>query len=364
MIAFKETLQLMFRKKQIQKQSILLTLLSSLFVGLIACQPSSQTSTESTTSSSKDMPGAGVKVRSSSDTTTEGLFMTEIVNIGLEKLGYKTATIKQLSIPLAHTGVSNGDLELYGYHWEKLHTQFFEKSGGEQKLKRVGVLVPNILQGYQIDKKTAEQYNISTIDQLKDPEIAKLFDSDGDGKANLTGCNAGWGCELVIEHQLDAYELRETVEHDQGEYDTLLANTVVRYQQGKPILYYAYVPHWSASVLKPDQDTIWLEVPFTSLPEAQGNVTEKETSINGKNRGFAVDKIRVLANKEFIEANPAAKRLLELISIPIEDVNTQQKLVQNGENRPQDIRRHAEEWVQKNQQQFDSWVEAAKEAVQ
>ncbi|MEL7039297.1 MAG: glycine betaine/L-proline ABC transporter substrate-binding protein ProX [Cyanobacteria bacterium J06592_8] len=354
----------MLQTKRVPQKSILLSLLFSLLVGLIACQPSSQTSTESTTSSSGEMPGTGVKVRSSSDTTTEGLFMTEIVNIGLEKLGYETEAIKQLSIPLAHTAVSNGDLELYGPHWQKLQTQFFEKSGGDQKLERVGLLVKNVLQGYKIDQKTAEQYNISTIDQLKDPEIAKLFDSDGDGKANLTGCNAGWGCELVIEHQLDAYELRDTVEHDQGEYDTLLANTVVRYQQGKPILYYAYVPHWSASVFKPDQDTIWLEVPFTSLPKAQGNVTEKETSFEGKNRGFAIDNIRILTNKNFLEANPAAQRLFELMSISIEDVNAQQKLVQNGENRPEDIRRHAEEWVQKNQQKFDSWVETAKQAVQ
>jgi glycine betaine/proline transport system substrate-binding protein len=66
-------------------------------------------------------------------------------------------------------------------------------------------------------KKTAEQYNISSLDQLLDPEIAKLFDSDGDGKANLTGCNAGWGCESVVEHHLEAYELQDTVEHDQGE---------------------------------------------------------------------------------------------------------------------------------------------------
>ncbi|MEL7039815.1 MAG: glycine betaine ABC transporter substrate-binding protein, partial [Cyanobacteria bacterium J06592_8] len=126
----------------------------------------------------------------------------------------------------------------------------------------------------------------------------------------------------------------------------------------------AYVPHWLASVLKPDQDAIWLEVPFTSLPKAQENVTEAETSFQGKNLGFAVDNVRVLANKEFLEANPAAQRLFEQITIPIEDVNAQEQLIHNGENRPKDIRRHAEEWVQKNQQQFDSWIEAAKQAVQ
>lgn len=44
-----------------------------------------------------------------------------------------------------------------------------------------------------IDKKTAEQYHITSIDQLKDPQIAKLFDTNNDGKADLTGCTPGMG---------------------------------------------------------------------------------------------------------------------------------------------------------------------------
>jgi glycine betaine/proline transport system substrate-binding protein len=59
--------------------------------------------------------------------------------------------------------------------------------------------------------KTAEQYHIKSIDQLKDPKIAKLFDTNGDGKADLTGCTPGWGCEAVINHQIDAYGLSKTV---------------------------------------------------------------------------------------------------------------------------------------------------------
>jgi glycine betaine/proline transport system substrate-binding protein len=101
------------------------------------------------------------------------------------------------------------------------------------------------------------------------PKFAKLFDTDGDGKANLMGCDAGWVCESVINHHLKAYELEDTVEHNQGQYSALMAEMVTRYQQGKPILYYAWNPHWVASVLEVDKDVIWLEVPFTALPQNQ-----------------------------------------------------------------------------------------------
>jgi glycine betaine/proline transport system substrate-binding protein len=84
------------------------------------------------------------------------------------------------------------------------------------------------------------------MEQLQDPEIAALFDTDGDGKANLTGCNPGWGCELVIEHQLDEYGLRDTVQHDQGQYFALIADTITRYEQGEPILFYTWTPYGSA----------------------------------------------------------------------------------------------------------------------
>ncbi len=354
----------MFYTKWIFQPYIFRTIFSTLLMGLVACQPTSQTATTSTTTSAEKMPGSGIKVRSSTGTSSEGLFMTEIINIGLEKLGYQTTEIKQLTPPIYYTAVSNGDLDFMGATWEKLHAGLYENSGGDQKLERIGIVMANGLQGYQIDKKTADQYNISSLDQLQDPEIAKLFDSDGDGKANLTGCNAGWVCALVIEHHLEAYELQDTVEHNQGEYETLLIDTLTRFREGKPILYYAYVPHWSASILEVDKDAVWLEVPFTALPEGQENVTEQETSFEGKNLGFSVDQVKVLANKEFIDNNPAAKRFFELVSIPIEDINQQQKLVYDGEKDSEYIRRHAEEWVQENQQQFDSWVEEAAETVQ
>ena len=67
--------------------------------------------------------------------------------------------------------------------------------------------------GYLIDKKTADQYHITNIEQLKDPKLARLFDTNGDGKADLTGCT-GWGCEAVINHQIEAYKLSDTVVHN------------------------------------------------------------------------------------------------------------------------------------------------------
>ncbi|MEM9276761.1 MAG: glycine betaine/L-proline ABC transporter substrate-binding protein ProX [Cyanobacteria bacterium P01_F01_bin.143] len=343
-------------KLQAKKQSLQILLLF-LLTFLIACQPTIKSTIEPAEKQTLDK---NIKVSSGTGVSTYGVFITEVINIALEELGYQTQPIKQLDVPIVHVAVSNGDLDFYSNHWEKLHNKFFIENGGEEQFQRVGTVIADTLQGYQIDKKTADKYKISSLDQLKNPQIAQLFDSDGDGKANLTGCNPGWGCELVIEHHLDVYGLRDTVAHDQGNYDTLMADVIARQQQGEAVLYYVYTPSWVPIALEQDQEVIWLEVPFTSLPQEQGAVSEQDTVADGKNLGIAVDRVRVLANKNFLTANPTAKRLFEMIAIPLEDINAQQKLVQDGENSSKDIRRHAEDWVKKNQEKFSGWLEEAR----
>ncbi|MGK7876638.1 MAG: glycine betaine/L-proline ABC transporter substrate-binding protein ProX [Xenococcaceae cyanobacterium] len=343
---------------QPSRKLILVTALAALLTGLIACQPAPQ-STENNRS-----PGQGVSIRSAHSNWIEEYFQTEIVNIGLEKLGYQVESPKELDYPALYISIANGDLDYSTVYYDPGHKQFFDNAGGEEKLQTVGILTPKGIQGYQIDKKTAEKYNISNLEQLQDPEIAKLFDSDGDGKANLVGCNPGWSCELAIDHQIEVYGLQDTVEHARGNYTALLADAITRYNQGQSIIFYAYNPHWIFAVLKSDEDVVWLEVPFTSLPETMGNITENDTVVNGKNFGLPTSQQRIVANRKFLASNPVAKRWFELVQIPVEDMNAESLRIKNGENRLKDIRGHAQEWVTQNQAQFDSWLEQAREASQ
>lgn len=331
-----------------------------LLTGLAGCQTPEATDTSTTSGSevSGALPGEGVTITPGYGVLEEK-FQTDVINIGLEQLGYTIDDGKELEYGPLHIEMGNGGIDFMAAHWEKLHTDFFDSSGGDEKLERLGIVVENALQGYMIDKATAEEHNITSLDQLTDPKIAALFDTDGDGKANLTGCNTGWGCELVIEHHLDAYGLRETVQHNQGKYFALIADTITRAKQSESVLYYTWTPLWLGGVLVPEKDVVWLEVPFTDLPEAQGEVSEADTSANGKNLGFAVEQLYVVANQEFVDANPAAAKFMSLVQIPLDDVSAENQLVQDGEDSAEAIRGHAEAWIAKNQDTFDGWVKEA-----
>jgi glycine betaine/proline transport system substrate-binding protein len=310
---------------------------------------------------SAELPGKGKAVQPCYNGIAEEYFQLLIVNKGLEKLDYKVKKALELEITAMHVAVAQGDADYNANSWIPLHDAFYEKVGGAAKVTRVGTLVEGAVQGYLIDKKTADKYNIETINQFTDPEIAKLFDVDGDGKADLTGCNPGWGCERIIEHHLDAYGLRDTVRHNQGSYFALIADTISRHKAGKSILYYTWSPQWVGGVLVPGKDVKWLTVTHTALPEEQKGANTKLP--DGRNVGFSVNSIHVFANNQFLAENPAAERFFELVRIPIEDIGLQNFKMREGEKRARDIERHADEWILANQAQFDGWIQEAIKAA-
>ncbi len=312
-------------------------------------------------SAADKLPGKGIRVQPVKSSLAEETFQTLLVSRALEKLGYEVAPIKELEYATGHVALANGDVTFLASHWNPLHAGFYKEAGGDAKLYRKGTYSDNAAQGYLVDRKTAEAHGITNLGQLKDPKIAKLFDTDGDGKADLTGCNPGWGCERAIEHHLDAYGLRDTVKHNQGSYAALIADTIARYKEGKPVLYYTWTPYWVSAVLRPGTDVVWLEVPFSTSPEEGRNAKTKLP--NGKDYGFAVNQQHIVANKAFADANPAAAKLFEVMQLPVADINAQNLRMSRGENKAADIERHTDAWIKAHQKTFDGWVAEALRAA-
>ena len=307
------------------------------------------------------LPGKGVTVQPLKSSIAEETFQTVLVTKALERLGYSIKPTKEVEYATAFVALANGDGTFLADYWDPLHNDFYTRAGGDAKLYSKGVYSPGALQGYLIDKATSEKYGITNIGQLKDPKLAKLFDSNDDGTADLSGCNPGWGCEKVIEHQLTAFDLRKTVTHNQGSYSAIIADTIARYKQGKPILYYTWTPYWVSGVLVPGKDVVWLEVPFSSLPGSRKDVDT--TLPNGKNYGFQANNQRIAANRKFAEANPAAAKLFAIMQVSSNDISAENLLMRDGEKTPADINRHADAWIKANQAKFDGWVKEAMAAA-
>lgn len=306
----------------------------------------------------KDKPGEGVTVRPVYQPTIEEMFQARILFRALQDLGYSVAEPQEVIAQTAHLAVGTGDADFFTDSWDELHDAFYKEAGGDKVMSKVGVLVKGALQGYLVDK-AAYDAGVKSITDLKDPKVAAMFDEDGDGKADLAGCVPGWGCERVIEHELTEYGLRDTATHNQGEYNAIIADTIARFKSGKHILYYTWTPYWVSGALVPGKDVEFLSVPYTSLPDGK----EANTTFDGKNLGFAVDNLRVVARNDFLEANPAAKKLFEVATIDVNDVSAENKLIADGQNKSSDIDKHVDDWIKSHQALYDGWVKAARDAA-
>lgn len=304
------------------------------------------------------LPGEGVEVQPVQSAIAEETFQTLVINKALEKLGYAVKPTKEVDYSAGYTSIANGDATFMTVNWYPLHNTMYENAGGDDKFYREGHYISGAAQGYLIDKKTADAHNITNLSAFKDKKIAALFDTNGDGTADLTGCQAGWGCEGVIEHQLDAFELRESITHNQGQYAAIISDTIARYNEGQPIFYYTWTPYWVSGKLVPGKDVVWLEVPFSSNP----NGTDTKLP-NGKNYGFDINSERIVANKAFAEANPAAAKLFAVAQLPINDVSAENMLIANGEDSQKQIEKHADNWIRNNQTTFDGWIQQAMDAA-
>lgn len=307
----------------------------------------------------QDKPGDGVTVRPIVSTQIEEFFQHRILFRALEDLGYTVEEPSEAEYQTIHLAIGTGDADFTAVSWHTLHDAFFQEAGGDAVMSRVGIYIEGALQGYLVDKATYDS-GVTNIGDLKDPAVAAKFDADGDGKADLAGCIPGWGCERVIEHHLDEYGLRDTVTHNQGAYQAIIADVMARHANGEPILYYTWTPYWVSGALVPGRDVEWLAVPHTSLPDGDTGVTEFE----GKNLGFAVDNIGVVARNDFLEANPAARKLFEVAKLDINDISAENKLITDGENTSEAIDKHVADWIAAHQAEYDGWLEEARAAAQ
>ncbi|WP_134498186.1 glycine betaine/L-proline ABC transporter substrate-binding protein ProX [Microvirga pakistanensis] len=312
-------------------------------------------------------PGAGKTVRfAQSDSLGANYVQDYILLAALEKLGYKT-TVKNLGIATFFQAAAQGDLDVSSdINWPQREPAFKQV---EQQLTLVGdgSIIGGGINGYVIDKKTADAHKITNFEQLKDPKIAALFDTDGDGKANLHNCDPGWSCGDVVDFQIEKFGLTDTVRSVRAKYEALMADVFARARRGEPVLYYTWSPSWVVDGLVPGKDVVWLPIPYDALPSgvsnSGGHLVKGVVGCAGGQDPCRMTvgswNWRTVASRKFVQENPSAKKLFEVAKWPIETWASWEGAINKGAKNNRDIKKVADTWIEQNQKVFDGWVAEA-----
>lgn len=316
-----------------------------------------------------DMPGKGTKVQPARATWNTGFFQEALVRRALETLGYKVKTPKDLQNPIFYKSVALGDVDYWVNGWFPIHNAQLPKKFSD-KAELIGYVVKaGGIQGYLVSKKEVEKYNIKSLDDFKRKDVKKAFDKNRDGKADLTACPPGWGCEKVIAHHMKVYDLDGHINPVKASYEAGMASALGAYKGGEPIFFYTWAPNWTIFKLKPGDDVMWINVPKIIPTEGQKDSQDMMTvkGVAGAvsdpiKMGFVVNDIRVVANKKFLKKCPAAKRFFEVFTLDLGDINEQNTRMNEGEKSDKDINGHVDEWISNHQDTWNGWLEEARKA--
>ncbi|TPW27128.1 glycine betaine/L-proline ABC transporter substrate-binding protein ProX [Pararhizobium mangrovi] len=314
-------------------------------------------------------PGEGTTIKMARANWDTGWWQAEVYKQLFQKLGYDVSRVTTLQNAAFYQAVAQGDMDLWVNGWFPNQNPFEDNFNG--RAQNIGYVAKGgALQGYLIDKKTADKYDIKYVSDLQKDKIAKLFDSTGDGKANMVSCPPGWECQNIIEYQMKHYGVADNVDLSTAGYAAAMADTLARFKNGKPVIFYTWTPNWTVGELKPGKDVVWLQVKETKLPKAQSDLADaaKVKNVTGCSddpcmMGLPANDIRPVANTKFLKDNPAVKSLLQNVSIPVEDIFAQNAKMNNGADSPQDLEKQAKQWIGDHQDEVDGWLKQARSAA-
>lgn len=293
----------------------------------------------------------------------------------IEELGY------EVSDPADNTrdpngfypALASGQFDLWANGWFPLHDIYLEGElvtgqSVDLPIEAVGTQVSSgALQGYMIDKATSDASSITSMSSLADSAVAAMFDVNGNGKADLFGCNEGWACKTVIDAHIAEFSWGGNVEQRSGDYSQLIGEDVKkRLDAGQPVLFYAWTPNWTYTAMPPGQDVVWLQSDAMEDDMGTDVVPGLDGCAGGADPcklGWPVNSIRAVANSDFLDDNAKIKSLLEQVKIPLEDIaaqNAQQAAAM--EYSEEQIRADAAKWIADNRSTVDGWLNAANSA--
>lgn len=294
--------------------------------------------------------------------------LTEIIRILLQRMGYEVEEAQSMGTAAFFKAVYAGDIDFWTASYYVQNRRYYTGKN-ISNLQRIEfaepILSDQVIQGYLIDKKHAEQFKIKTLADFKRPEVVKAFDLNGNGKADLMGCDEAWVCDDQIDYQLADLGLTDTVEQLKSSHSTETLLTLKRLHEGKPILIYAWTPHWMPGEYQVGTNTFWLPLPRKSLPEPFKDVADSANVAgclgpNPCRLGLPVQPLRSVINKDFANAYPDIRALLKHFKMSLNDINQANLEVFHSEDGNKGVHASALKWLNQHAQVVEQWLKAVK----
>lgn len=267
-------------------------------------------------------------------------------NMGLE------VDLQNGTNPIVFEAMDSGAMHVHPEVWmpnqKNLHDTYVQDKG-------TVVMNPNGVEAFQgmcVDQATADEHGITSIDDLTNPDIAALFDSNGDGQGELWIGAPGWASTNVEKVRAKSYGYDQTMELTEIDETVAYANLDNAIKAGDAWVGFCYTPHYvfalhDMQILKePDYDA------------AKWNVTQPTDDPNWlemSDAGVAWDLayLHVHYAKSLEESHPDVAKMLANVKFDTDTVSNMTYALVIDKKEPL---AYAEEWVAANEDAVLGWM--------
>ena len=331
--------------------------------------------------------GAGVNVTMGRANWASGYVQAEIYKQVLEQAGYTVASpsLLELDPSAGYLAMAEGSLDFWTNSWYPGHLSWHaaELTDGSLVADHVsivdGLFAGAGVQGFLITKSVAEENGITSMQQINDdPAVTALFDSDGNGKADIFGCPESWTCDNIISAQITYYGW-DNIEQTIAGYDAMFAQATDLANSGEPMAIYTWTPSAYVTTLIPGDNVLWLTMNATDILDDSnpngddgGEFYDQRPGFDGFGADFCTQPcqlgwkpadIQVTANNDFLAANPFLEALFPLMRPSVIDISILQVEQGNGDGSEAEVKSIAAGWIADNQDLVSSLLEEAAAAV-
>ncbi|MEO0820393.1 MAG: glycine betaine ABC transporter substrate-binding protein [Pseudomonadota bacterium] len=192
-------------------------------------------------------------------------------NLGLE------VELQNGTNPIVFEAMDKGSMHVHPEVWmpnqQNLHDTYVKDKGtvvmnGNPVQAEQGMCVPTAI---------AEKYDITSIDDLTDPDKTKIFDSDGNGEPEIWIGAPGWASTIVEKIRAKSYGYDQVMELTEFDETLAYANLATAIKAGEPWVGFCYSPHYifvlhdltvleepahdpdTWTIVQPTDDAAWLD---------------------------------------------------------------------------------------------------------
>lgn len=191
---------------------------------------------------------------------------------------------------------------------------------------------------------------VKSVEDLNDPEVAAMFDKDGNGKGEYWAGDAGWKSTRMWQVKFKSYGLSELWEAEILPDATFKAQLKTAIQREQPILFYYWTPEWVHAAY----DLTPIEEPARTEGCEKVDLDKEDWLEASEFSCVSEDAIIYVAYSKSLERrNPPVAKFLSQMELDPTVVN--EWILKVGRDK-MDPRQVAEDWVANNMDVVNEWI--------